>query len=845
MRSLENAVRRGALSRLAVTTEQQAYVEDAIRKGRPLDAEDDVRRKVAFIAKKLAVGTDVAARIAAYDDPRTLPLNPTQAAGAESLQGQTADFVGVHFLDLARAASRAVARVTRRDGRALGTGFLVAPDLFLTNHHVISDPAQLGALSVEFNFELDVNAGASRVTTFQLDSRFYVSCQTDDLDYALVRVASRMVGTGNLSDFGYLPLSTAEDKHMKAGFVNIIQHPDGRPKQLVIRENRIIARTDNTLLYGADTLPGSSGSPVCNDDFEVVALHHWGSPYRARREAGSARLPDTGNEGIRISSIAHDLARQLTTLGRGDRAVVGAALQLTTTRSPLARTTPSPGGLQHMSTDETRSIVPRVEADGAVTWSFPVEISVRLGASGGSTRDERQPVSDTRDTLAPEVGNRETPSAQPTAKLKTGYNPAFLGIRVPLPQLSDELAKDAAKTRNPRANANPHELKYHRFSVVMNGVRRIAFFTAVNIDGAAVVTISRKTGKLVRVEAEEEFGAERYESWYEDDRIDAQQQCTQKLYDDAALNDLQRGHLVKRTDPMWGTEDSARAAEADTFHFTNCAPQHEEFNPRARRWAGLENWITKRSDDENLRVSVFTGPIFRPRDPKRGYVRVPLQYWKVVVRVEEGDLRATAVVADQSGLMRGRSENLGPLPVLVETRQVRVDDLERVTGLSFGALSAHDTYDTDAETDRADSDDAETLSLGDAKTSAAWVDFRATRTLRENLRDSAERVGASESLRSAATYKITVTTPADRPRFFFYDDDEVDLDLTAPDTRSGTESRTFADATIPFKLRIFEPSGTAYTLVIEQDDKEVHKKVGTTDRPNFSYTASFQRVPSA
>src|SRR5262249_25916203 len=112
MRTVSAFVDQQAAERLLATRgTQAAKVDDAIRRGRPLDAEDDPKRKLAFIQRKLRVGEYTAARIAAYEDPKRLGLTAEQEAGAESLQGETVDFVGISFLDVGRAASHSVARV--------------------------------------------------------------------------------------------------------------------------------------------------------------------------------------------------------------------------------------------------------------------------------------------------------------------------------------------------------------------------------------------------------------------------------------------------------------------------------------------------------------------------------------------------------------------------------------------------------------------------------------------------------------------------------------------------------------------------------------------------------------
>jgi endonuclease G, mitochondrial len=91
-----------------------------------------------------------------------------------------------------------------------------------------------------------------------------------------------------------------------------------------------------------------------------------------------------------------------------------------------------------------------------------------------------------------------------------------------------------------------YELKYDHFSVVMSKSRRLAFFTAVNIDGNQLTSLDRTNDR-----------------WYFDPRIDRKYQSGPELYSN---NDLDRGHLVRRLDPVWG--QLANQANEDTFHFT-------------------------------------------------------------------------------------------------------------------------------------------------------------------------------------------------------------------------------------------------------------------------------------
>ena len=80
--------------------------------------------------------------------------------------------------------------------------------------------------------------------------------------------------------------------------MTIVQHPRGKKKQIALRENRIVDVLDSFLHYEADTEPGSSGSPVFDDRWQVVCLHHASVRAPDRTELGGFV-----NEGIRVASL--------------------------------------------------------------------------------------------------------------------------------------------------------------------------------------------------------------------------------------------------------------------------------------------------------------------------------------------------------------------------------------------------------------------------------------------------------------------------------------------------------------------------------------------------------------
>jgi endonuclease G len=130
----------------------------------------------------------------------------------------------------------------------------------------------------------------------------------------------------------------------------------------------------------------------------------------------------------------------------------------------------------------------------------------------------------------------------------------------------------------------------------------------------------------------------------------------------------------------------------DTFHFTNCSPQHEDFNQGQTLWAGLEDYILDNADNRDFKVSVFTGPILAPDDQAFEGVQLPRQFWKVVVMVKQnGDLSATGYLLSQEELIRGLEFAPEEFSYgAYRTYQVPVRHIEALTRLSFGPLAGAD-----------------------------------------------------------------------------------------------------------------------------------------------------------
>jgi endonuclease G len=634
----------------------------------------------------------------------------------------------IKYLESGGVAARSVGRVIIRDAQnrslGFGTGFLIAPGLLMTNNHVLSSAAIAGASQVEFNYQRGSDGRMERSATFNLEqARFFVTSPLKELDCTVVAVAPQSADGRSLDTFGYLPLTAVEDEVLAGECVTIIQHPKGDPKQVALRKNEVIKfpdAEDRFLHYQTDTNPGSSGSPVFNDGWEVVALHHSGKPAvdssgNYLNENGTVWKPDQGidqikwlaNEGVRVAAIVKFLQTQVLT--EPQKALLAPALLAaepakpgpyapppqpsrppaeisTTTVTPVKSmpdegaptimppspnvllSTPAPSPPSAPSPVDPPSSRPAALAsDGSVSVTIPLEVTVRLLAPMPPGTIAGIP------SAAPTAGEEKI-QIDPDYGTREGYDPEFLGagdLAVPLPILTRALEADTATNRLAGPDMRSYELPYHHFSVVLNRKRRLAYFTAVNIDG--------------RSPAREHREADR---WFFDPRVAQEAQVGNDFYKGTVFD---RGHLVRRLDPSWGRGPTVpKAANDDTFHFTNCSPQHKRFNEGKNLWAGLEDYLLNNAGAERRRLTVFTGPVFATGDPAYRGVPIPKKFWKVAVVVRKGgQLNATAYVVSQEDLIRPLFEQAAEeisADAVARMFQVRVQNVEELTGLDFGRL---------------------------------------------------------------------------------------------------------------------------------------------------------------
>lgn len=213
----------------------------------------------------------------------------------------SSDFLPARFLTDGSNRSEAVCRITIRlpNGTGFGTGFLIADNVLMTNNHVLEDEATAARSVAEFGFQTGTN---SIMVPIEPDRLFITH---EDLDFTIVGCDSSALDGVELIPLLRNPATVTRNEP-----VNIIQHPDGRPKEVALTNNLVTRVRDTVIRYETDTEPGSSGSPVFNNSWELTALHHAGISLSGGRAE---------NEGIRISAIVnHLLSLQGTPESRRD-----------------------------------------------------------------------------------------------------------------------------------------------------------------------------------------------------------------------------------------------------------------------------------------------------------------------------------------------------------------------------------------------------------------------------------------------------------------------------------------------------------------------------------------------
>jgi endonuclease G len=608
------------------------------------------------------------------------------------------DSVYSNFIDTLQSAKQKVGRIVIKRGNTVqgyATGFMVSDRLLLTNWHVFRALEEALDSEVQFGYEYDGSGRPKTPHIFKLAPRdfFYTY---EQLDYCVIAVQP-------MDDQGRLPLAEIGYHYLNPGlgklagegqeFVNIIHHPDGDYMQLSIRENRFVKIQENTLWYAADTSQGSSGSPVFNDQFQVVALHHMGVPKKSddgklfldknnepilpvNGKIDTTRIHWIANEGIRISKLtAHFFAQfpnHALVKGMQKPYVPTGSVSPATSLETVQTASQNSNDAIHIS-------IPNqvLMANGTVQLTVQNQLgAIEMGGSPGVGIS-----SSVIDPQLMEELERATAEQSVDYSRCTGYDPGFLGVKLPLPQPGKALKPFAAKTKE---HTEDIELKYYYYSVIQHAIRKMPMVSAINVDGDP---------------AKRQDDSQRQDKWLRDVRIDLEAQLNDRFY---ANSGFDKGHMSRREDANYGNtpEDAKLFADMTCMH-TNACPQVGRLNRSSSRglWGKLEKVILEKGvsveSGKQARISVYNGPIFAETDPVFRGVQIPMEFWKMVVwRDDKNKLRATAFKLTQVPLVDDINFEAIDVDQNMEFKefQISIPQLAALTGLDFSAYRKYDTF---------------------------------------------------------------------------------------------------------------------------------------------------------
>lgn len=600
-----------------------------------------------------------------------------------------------------------------------GTGFVVGTNLLMTNRHV----AELFANGLGLR-NLTFRAGHAAAVNFKRERGLPDDDQTAQVTVRKIKMIHPFWDMALLEVEGLprgikpLTLSIRAPEELRGREVAVIGYPARDDRSDLALQDRIFERVYNVkrlqpgklrerqqidsfgnrvnaLTHDSSTLGGNSGSAVMDlESGEVVGLHFAGVYLKANYAVPAFEL-------ARDSRVV-DTGMQFATGRRppdDPNASVWRSLEeeVTQVRPAPSRTDPLPAPNGSRITQS----VTRPEGL-TTTWTIPLQVSITLGvptaAAGGAISD---PEATALAVAEVEAMRMQVPIIYDGLETRTGYQAGFLELddeeEMSLPELTS-----AGQAAAARLEDGSQELKYHKFSIVMHKTRRMALFTAANVDWRpeSHLVNGRKPSRRELTGLPDRVA----EEWATDPRIPANHQLPDRFYtEDRGAFD--KGHLVRRDDVCWGDSFAdIQKANGDTYHTTNCSPQVGNFNRSTLgqdNWGDLEDLVQKQTKAE--KAILFSGPVLAVDDPvfkgkdaqgRSVSIQIPRRYWKIIVTAGEDGPEAYGFILEQ---------NLAnvPLEFQVPTPWKRyLAPIEEIEGLLNGLaefpinLKKYDQYET-------------------------------------------------------------------------------------------------------------------------------------------------------
>ncbi len=527
-----------------------------------------------------------------------------------------------------------------------GTGFIVGPELLMTNRHVAEIfTIGLGRERLRFRNGYSPALDLVRETTDQ--DAHYVRIR----DVAMVHPywdMALLIVDGLPKDATPLELSVTAPEDMLDDEIAVIGYPALDPRNNVELQNdifrgqfnikrvqpgmlrqrsslRSFGKSVSAVTHDSSTLGGNSGSAVVNiETGHVIALHFAGI-YKKENYAVPtwelAQDPWVVDSGLNfVERPSPGPAPWQSYWDNADESVSPQAQDTTASAATPVATTG--GGSSH-------------------TWTIPLQLTINVGTPTSVVASIAG-----RTQVEAEAEIEKVPVVDTNYQSRTGYDPDFLDIPVPIPTITDEAVLS-------HMDNGESVVPYEHFSLAMHRQRRLALFIAGNIDKRDEKK-EPEPGRDYSRRALNGFTSRSSENWLLDPRIPATHQLPDRFFtkDNQAFD---KGHLFRREAATWGDSYAqVQRANGDTFHVTNCSPQIAGFNRSNRHgiWGKLENLVGK-SDDE--RMIVLAGPVLDQND---GFftgvdddgvakVQIPSRFWKIVVVNNNGALESYAFMLEQ------------------------------------------------------------------------------------------------------------------------------------------------------------------------------------------------------
>jgi hypothetical protein len=251
--------------------------------------------------KKAAAALNIGLRAPATEPPtgsvRVADLDRGRLEKTARERGVTVNFG--NFTERLSALARRMCSIEIPTDQACGTGWLVAPDLVLTNYHVVEDVLENRVRAADVTCRFDYfTDGATGVpcglaATWLEDSSPYALADeradapdpsNEELDYALIRLA-RKVGDEDAggSTRGWIAVLATPPVVVADDIVMVPQFPDGRSLELSFGKALAYNNAATRLRYDANTTEGASGSPAVTMALEPFGLHHAAGPARSQK----------------------------------------------------------------------------------------------------------------------------------------------------------------------------------------------------------------------------------------------------------------------------------------------------------------------------------------------------------------------------------------------------------------------------------------------------------------------------------------------------------------------------------------------------------------------------------